>query len=68
MTGFAMMFFQDPSLLAFQRRLEKACNLNNLKTMFNIESIPKDSQFRDILDQAPVDTMVPQIICHPDKI
>jgi len=57
MTGFAMMFLQDPSLLAFQRRLQKACSLNNLKTMFNIESTPKDSQFRDILDQAPVDNL-----------
>lgn len=57
MTGFAMMFFQDPSLLAFQRRLQKASNLNNLKTMFHIESIPKDSQLRDILDQASVDNL-----------
>ncbi len=57
MTGFAMMFFQDPSLLAFQRRLQKACNMNNLKTMFNVESIPKDSQFRNVLDQAPVDDL-----------
>lgn len=53
MTGFAMMYFQDPSLLTFQRRLQKAWNLNNLKTMFNIESIPKDTQLRDVLDQAP---------------
>jgi len=57
MTGFAMMFFQDPSLVAFQKRLQKVCNLNNLKTMFNIESIPKDSQLRDVLDQAPVDNL-----------
>jgi len=57
MTGFAMMYFQDPSLLTFQRRLQKAWNLNNLKTMFNIESIPKDTQLRDILDQAPIDEL-----------
>lgn len=57
MTGFAMMFFQDPSLLAFQRRLQKACNLNNLKTMFNIESIPKDTQLRDVLDKASFDCL-----------
>lgn len=57
MTGFAMMYFQDPSLLTFQRRLQKAWNLNNLKTMFNIESIPKDTQLRDILDQAPTDEL-----------
>jgi hypothetical protein len=57
MTGFAMMYFQDPSLLTFQRRLQKGCNCNNLETMFNIESIPKDTQFRDILDQAPMDKL-----------
>ena len=52
MTGFAMMFFQDPSLLAFQRRLQKAYNMNNLNTMFDIHDIPKDTQLRDVLDQA----------------
>jgi len=57
MTGFAMMYFQDPSLLTFQRRLQKGCNCNNLKTMFNIESIPKDTQFRNVLDQAPMDKL-----------
>ncbi len=57
MTGFAMMYFQDPSLLTFQRRLQKAWNLNNLKTMFNIESIPQDTQLRDVLDQAPTDEL-----------
>ena len=53
MTGFAMMYFQDPSLLAFQRRLQTGCHLNNLRTMFNIESIPKDTQLHDVLDQSP---------------
>jgi len=55
MAGFAMMYFQDPSLLSFQRRLQKACNLNNLKTMFNMESIPKDTQLREVLDQSSTD-------------
>jgi hypothetical protein len=57
MTGFAMMYLQDPSLLAFQQRLQKACNLNNLKTMFDIKSIPKDSHLRDTLDQASTDDL-----------
>lgn len=57
MAGFAMMYFQDPSLLTFQKKLQTAYNLNNLKTMFNIESIPKDTQLRDILDQAPTDEL-----------
>jgi len=51
MSGFAMMFFQDPSLLQFQRRMEEEAHSNNLKTLFHVESIPKDSQMRDALDQ-----------------
>ncbi|MFZ2632096.1 MAG: hypothetical protein WA081_09455 [Desulfosalsimonadaceae bacterium] len=34
MSGLAMMFFQDPSMLEFQMRLQKQININNLKTMF----------------------------------
>ena len=52
MSAFAMMFFQNSSLLSFQERLQKAYNTNNLKTMFDIESSPKDSQLRKILDRA----------------
>jgi hypothetical protein len=36
MSGFAMMFFQDPSLLTFQQRLQDGINKNNLTTMFAI--------------------------------
>lgn len=52
MSGFAMMFFQDPSLLQFQQRLQKRFNRNNLKTLFRISAIPKDSQLRQVLDDA----------------
>lgn len=51
MSSFAMMFFQDPSLLAFQRRLQEATQLNNLKSIFNITDIPGDTQLRDTLDE-----------------
>ena len=57
MTGFAMMYFQDPSLLSFQRRLQKAYNQNNLETMFDIKSIPKDSQLRDVLDNVSTEEL-----------
>jgi len=52
MSGFAMMFFQDPSLLQFQQRLQKRFNRNNLKNFFHITTIPKDSQLRQVLDDA----------------
>ena len=42
MSGFALIFFQDPSLLQFQLRLEKRFNRNNLKTLFDITDIRKN--------------------------
>lgn len=50
MSGFAMMFFQDPSILQFQKNLEDAVHNNNLKTLFQVRSIPKDSQMKDVMD------------------
>lgn len=55
MSGLAMMFFQDPSMLEFQTRLQKLININNLKTMFGVSSIPKSTQLRDVID-----TIAPQ--------
>jgi hypothetical protein len=57
MSAFAMMFFQDPSVLEFQRRMEESINCNNLKTMFNVVSIPKDTQLRDVLDRCPLNPL-----------
>lgn len=54
MAGFAMMFFQDPSLLEFQKRLEEKSQFSNLSNVFQVQSVPKDNQLRDTLDQ--VDT------------
>ncbi len=53
MSAFAMMFFQDPSMLEFQTRLQEKHHLNNLKTLFHVDSVPKDTQFREIIDDVP---------------
>ena len=53
-----MMFLQDPSLLEFQRTLQDATNNNNLKNVFSVNSIPKDSQMRTILDTHPYDPLL----------
>ncbi len=50
MSGFAMMFFQDPSILAFQQRMQDSMHRNNLSTIFNVGTIPKDTQMRVVLD------------------
>ncbi len=51
MSGLGMMFFQEPSMLQFQRSLEEEESNNNLRTMFKVEEIPKDNQIRNILDE-----------------
>ena len=55
MSGFAMMFFQDPSILAFQTRLQESSQQNNLAGVFGVGSIPKDTQMRDIIDIVPTE-------------
>jgi len=57
MSGFAMMFFQAPSLLAFQRRLQEQAQINNLRTVFDIGSIPKDTEMRAVADRAPTQAL-----------
>ena len=50
MSGYAMMYFQDPSILQFQKRLEEGIHNNNLKTLFEVKSIPKDTQMKEVID------------------
>jgi hypothetical protein len=50
MSGFALMFFQHPSLLQFQRAMEKKRRRCNLQTIFGVHEIPSDTQMREILD------------------
>jgi hypothetical protein len=50
MSGFACMFFQEPSLLQFQQRMQDEGNRNNLNTLFGVKNIPKETQMREIID------------------
>ena len=59
MSGFAMMFFQDPSILEFQRRLEEQSQFSNLSRVFQIKSVPKDSQMRETLDHVDSQHLFP---------
>jgi len=59
MSGFAMMLFQDRSLLSFQRRMEQRAELSNLKSVFGVQSVPKDTQMRDVLDPLSLDLFDP---------
>ncbi len=50
MSGFALLFFQHPSLLQFQRAMEKKRQRCNSQTIFGVHAIPSDTQLREILD------------------
>jgi len=59
LNAFAMMFFQDPSINSFQERLQDIKQANNLKTIFNVSSIPKSTQLRTVLDEIPSSEIEP---------
>jgi len=57
MSGVAMMFFQDPSLLQFQTRMQEQLHRNNLQTLFQVEHIPQDTQMREVIDGIESDSV-----------
>jgi len=59
MSAFACMYFQDPSLNEFQRQMEQEQHANNLRTLFGVSHIPRNTQLRDILDTIPPETLAP---------
>ena len=59
MSAFACMYFQDPNLNEFQRRLQEEEHKNNLQTLFGVQDIPKNTQLRDILDTIPTELLAP---------
>jgi hypothetical protein len=50
MSGFACMYFQDPSLLQFQKHMQDDQQRNNLESLFGVKNIPKETQMREIID------------------
>jgi len=50
-SGLAMFFLQDPSLLEFQRRIQDETQRNNLGSIFGVQQIPSDSQLREVVDE-----------------
>jgi hypothetical protein len=57
LSGFAVMFFQHPSLLQFQRAMEKKRQRCNLQTIFGVHDVPSDTQMREILDEVKPETL-----------
>ena len=64
MSGFAMMFFQHPSLLQFQRRMKQRRQRCNLETIFGVREVPSESQMRVIMDGVdpePLRQLLPEL-------
>ena len=53
MSAFSCMYFQQSNFAEFQRQMEIIEHKNNLKTLLGVENIPKESQFKEILDALP---------------
>ena len=58
LSGFAMFYLQDPSLLEFQRRFQQTIQSNNLSTVFGVQQIPADSQLRELIDGHPYEPLL----------
>jgi len=64
LSGFALMFFQHPSLLQFQRAMQQKRRRCNLETIFGVHDVPSDTQMREILDGVepePLRALLPQL-------
>jgi hypothetical protein len=59
MSALAMMFFQDPSVLSFQRRMQDSMQSNNLKTQFGVSTIPTDNSLRQSMDDVDTEAIHP---------
>ena len=59
LSAFACMFFQDRSLLQFQRRMEDKKEQSNLTALFGVGKIPEDTQLRDTLDGVDAENFRP---------
>jgi hypothetical protein len=50
MSGFAIFSLKEPSLLAFDNRLQDKSILKNIESVYGICNVPDDSRMREILD------------------
>jgi hypothetical protein len=48
--AFGVFFFQYPSMLSFQRKMQEKHRRNNMESIFAVREIPSDTQIRTLLD------------------
>src|SRR5438046_1773167 len=57
MAAFSVFFTQSPSFLDHQRLMKSNKGKDNAESLFSIETIPGDSQIRNLLDPVPAPTI-----------
>jgi len=57
-SAFSVFFTQSPSLLDYQRRMQRRLGQNNAQSRFGVPQIPADNQIRHRLDPVPPETLV----------
>lgn len=67
-SNFAMMYFQDASMLQFQRKMEDQYQCSNLKNLFGIKNIPSDATLRTMLDCINPSTFAPVFLNAINKL
>jgi hypothetical protein len=55
MCAFGVFFFQYPSMLSFQRKMQDKHRRNNMESIFGISEIPSDTQIKTLLDRIAPD-------------
>jgi hypothetical protein len=49
-SAFGVFFFQHPSMLDYQRKMQDKHRRNNMASIFGVKQIPSDTQIRNLLD------------------
>ena len=68
MSALACMFFQDPSLLHFQTRLEQQHQRNDLRNIFKVDNIGSNNQLPDVLDNISSEALLPILKDFHEKL
>jgi hypothetical protein len=59
MSAFAVFSLKFASLLKFEEEMKERVNFSNLKTLYQVERIPSDTQMRSILDEVETEDLRP---------
>ena len=62
MSGLACMYFQEPSLLQFQREMQERTHQNNLTTLFGVQTIPSSNTIKDVADDKDSRLLIPSSV------